>query len=272
MQEKITVLFITFNRSELLIKTFEAMFLWEGFLGSIKICSDDGSTSKHLARIKNLPFDKVISTERNGGLGKNNNKGLLACSTEYILMIQDDCILINPECIDAAIKILNDDPAVGIVRFTLDPRLPSLLSKQIGDMHYWICDHLSEEYKNNTNKLPRVRVYSDQPHLRRRSVHEKYVGMYAEGLCMEDTEMNYEDRFDAQANCFVAFLSNKELINFSHCGAKKSFRTRKFRYRLESFLTGIVNFLGLKKYRIYTNAREIYREIQRRLIKFGIFK
>jgi len=272
MRKIITVLFITFNRSELLVKTVEAMFGWKGFHDSIKICADDGSTTEHLARIKNLPFNQVITAKKNGGLGKNNNKGLQACSTEYILMVQDDCVLINPECIDVAIKILDQDPTVGIVRLTSSHRLPSLVSRQIDDMHYWICDHLSEDYINNKNTLPRICAYSDQPHLRRRSVHEKYVGMYDEGLCMEDTEMNYEDRFDAQKDCFIAFLSDKEITNFSHCGAEKSFRTGKFRYRLENFLVRIVNLLGLKRYSIYLTAREIYRKIQRHLINAGIFK
>src|SRR5450759_3327150 len=91
----VSVLFITYNRSDLLEIAFRSIRERVDF-GNLRvefIVSDDASDPKHLSRIRSLPFDKHVLSAKNRGLGNNCNKGIAAADGKYILQIQDDCEL-----------------------------------------------------------------------------------------------------------------------------------------------------------------------------------
>jgi glycosyltransferase involved in cell wall biosynthesis len=269
---KVSIVFITYNRSDILAQTVQAMKAWPGFEQATTICSDDCSQPEHQARIRAMGFDKVLIPEKNGGLGRNNNKGLRAVETDYVLMIQDDCELLDPSCIDKAIRILDADPSIGMVRLMGDPTPFPLTKKTQGGVDYWVCEHLSEDYQRLKQQPRRVRVYSDHPQLRRSAVHERLLGYYAEGVPMEYTEMDYEDRIDQQTQFFVAFLSGTENNYFANRGAEASFRTSKLRYKIDAVLVGMVNAMGLRKLPVYAWLRDCYHSLQDRAIRAGLLK
>lgn len=269
---KVSIVFITYNRSDILAQTVQAMKAWPGFEQATTICSDDCSQPEHQARIRAMGFDKVLIPEKNGGLGRNNNKGLRAVETDYVLMIQDDCELLDPSCIDKAIRILDADSSIGMVRLMGEPVHFPLSKKRVGDLEYWVCDHLSDAYQALKQQPRRVRVYSDHPQLRRRAVHQSLVGYYAEGVPMESTEMDYEDRVDQQSSFFVAFLSNIENSYFTHRGTETSFRTSKLRYKVDEALVKTINAFGLRKLPVYVWLRSGYRRAQDALVKAGVLK
>ena len=269
---KVSILFITYNRSDILAQTVQAMKAWSGFDLAMTICSDDCSQPEHQARIRAMGFDKVLIPEKNGGLGRNNNKGLRAVETDYVLMIQDDCELLDPSCIDKAIRILDADPSIGMVRLMGEPGHFPLTKKKQGDLDYWVCDHLGEAYQALKKQPRRIRVYSDHPQLRRRSVHESLVGYYAEGVPMENTEMDYEDRIDQQTSFFVAFLSDTENSYFTHQGTETSFRTSKLRYKVDDAVVKVINAFGLRKLPVYGWLRRGYRRVQDALVNAGVLK
>ena len=65
------VLFITYNRSDLLEAALNAIKM-RTELGSLSreyVVSDDGSSPEHLARVRALPFDKHVFSQSNSGLG-----------------------------------------------------------------------------------------------------------------------------------------------------------------------------------------------------------
>jgi glycosyltransferase involved in cell wall biosynthesis len=269
---KISVLFITYNRSDILAQTVRAMYAWPGFAQAVTICSDDCSEPEHQARIRAIGFDTVLIPEKNGGLGRNNNKGLKAVDTEYVLMIQDDCELRDPSSIDKAIQILDHDPSIGMVRLMDDAHHFPLQARKVGDVNYWVCDHHSPEYLRLKQQARRIRVYSDHAQLRRRALHESLLGYYAEGVPMEYTEMDYEDRVDAQRDFYIAFLSNTENNFFVHQGTDASFRTSKLRYKIDDALVHMVNTLGVRKLPVYSWLRSIYRAMQESLVRAGVLK
>ncbi|MGC4062598.1 MAG: glycosyltransferase family 2 protein [Aquabacterium sp.] len=269
---KVSILFITYNRSDILEQTFRSLKAWAGFAQTVTICSDDCSERQHQARIRAMGFDKVLIAEKNGGLGRNNNKGLKAVETDYVLMVQDDCELVDPCAIDRAIRILDEDPSIGMVRLMDDASHFALQKRQLGNFPYFVCDHHGPAYQALKQQGRRIRVYSDHAQLRRRSVHESLVGYYAEGVPMEYTEMDYEDRIDQQTSFFVAFLSDKENNFFVHQGTDASFRTSKLRYKIDDALVHMVNVVGLRKLPVYGLLRKGYHSVQDKLVRVGVLK
>lgn len=271
---ELSVLFITYNRSDMLEKSFQAIKACRDLKGVKVLVSDDFSKPEHIDRMQRMGFDKVVLAQRNGGLGRNNNKGLRAVDTDFCLMVQDDCMLVNPDAITRSVEVLKADPTIGMVRLHGEAELFPLTKRVANGVEYWVCDHTGPEYaalKAQAGK--RLRIYSDQPHVRRRSFHEKVVGYYIEGTPMEESEMNYEDRMDAQSELFVAFLNPTQQDHFIHAGGNDvSFRARKMRYRMDGFLLKFVNALGLKNLPVYTHVRSAYRQFQKALMTLGLIK
>lgn len=271
--EKVTAVFITYNRSDILQMTFDALKRWNGFPHVRKICSDDCSRPEHQARIKAMGFDEVLIPAKNQGLGANTNKGLRRVETDYVLMLQDDCTPVDVTAIDRALEILETDPSVGMVRMMGDPRHFPFTRKQApSGQLYWVCEHRSPEYAALKTQPRRIRIYSDQAQLRRKSIHESLIGYYLEKVPMENVEMDYEDRIDAQDRFYVAMLSPTEDKFFLHSGTEASLRLGKFRYRLEAKILKVVHAVGMKNWPGYAAGRAGYRALQEMLIKAGILK
>lgn len=268
--QDLQVVFITYNRSELLAETVRLFRAVPGFKGIALICSDDGSAPEHQERIKSLNFDHVAWAPRNGGLGRNNNKGLKASTSKYQLMVQDDCVVVDPEAVFKAVAVLEADPTIGMVRLNGDATHFPLTQRRAGNVDYWVVEHTSQAYAELKAQPVRRRAYSDQPHIRRRELHESAVGYYAEGVPMERTEMDYEDRLDAQSSLFVAFLDPGHVNYFTHLDHIHSFRTSNLRNRMDQALMGVVNGLGLRKLPFFTAARGAYRGFQALLEKLGL--
>jgi glycosyltransferase involved in cell wall biosynthesis len=54
------------------------------------VVSDDGSAAENQKMIKELAIDKLLIAANNVGLASNLNKGIRACSGEYIVYCQED--------------------------------------------------------------------------------------------------------------------------------------------------------------------------------------
>lgn len=269
--QDLQVVFITYNRSELLAETFQAIKASPKLAGVKVICSDDCSKPEHQARIRAMGFDQVITPARNGGLGSNNNRGLKASTSKYQLMVQDDCKMVNDQAVLDAVAVLNADPRVGMVRLYGEPHHFPLKERVTPEgIPYWVADHTAPGYLQLKAGQVRKRVYSDQPHVRRRELHERAVGYYIEGSPLEKTEMDYEDKLDAQSELFVAFLSPREVNHFVHLGSEASFRTSTVNQRMDRALLGVVDGIGLRNTPFFRAGRSVYRGFQAVLEKLGV--
>lgn len=269
--QDLQVVFITYNRSELLAETFQAIKASPKLAGVKVICSDDCSKPEHQARIRAMGFDQIVVPARNGGLGSNNNRGLRASTSKYQLMVQDDCKMVNDQAVLDAVAVLNADPRVGMVRMTgeahhfpLDERITP------EGVRYWVADHTATAYQALKSGPIRRRVYSDQPHVRRRELHERAVGYYIEGAPLEKTEVDYEDKLDAQSELFVAFLNTQGINQFKHLGDEASFRTSTVNQRMDRALLGVVDGIGLRNTPFFRAGRSVYRGFQAVLEKLGV--
>lgn len=269
--QDLQVVFITYNRSELLAETFQAIKASPKLAGVKVICSDDCSKPEHQARIRAMGFDEIVVPARNGGLGSNNNRGLKASTSKYQLMVQDDCKMVNDQAVLDAVAVLNADPRVGMVRLYGEPHHFPLQERVTPEgIPYWVADHTAPGYLALKAGPVRKRVYSDQPHVRRRELHERAVGYYIEGSPLEKTEMDYEDKLDAQSELFVAFLNPREVNHFVHLGSEASFRTSTVNQRMDRALLGVVDGIGLRNTPFFRAGRSVYRGFQALLEKLGV--
>jgi glycosyltransferase involved in cell wall biosynthesis len=179
----ITLLITHYNRSqslERLLKSFAAQQITFGDI----IVSDDGSKAEHtdyLTSIKTAYNFRLITANKNAGLGNNINKGQDAVTTPYTLYIQED---FDPkpgyaQHLKDALEIMDERTDIDIVRFYAYFEYPYLKPFRNG-----FSEMVFKLWYPGYRKF---HCYSDHPHLRRSSFFEKF-GRYREGLKGDRTE------------------------------------------------------------------------------------
>jgi glycosyltransferase involved in cell wall biosynthesis len=216
----VSVLFITYNRSDLLTRAFDSLRDSLDFYSmAIEfIVSDDGSAPEHVRVIEGLTFDKRVMSVSNTGLGANCNRGLASSRGEYILQIQDDCLFVgSPDLLSLAISVMRADPEVGQIQLTKQaPTVPHQYRCLADGTRYVVFDNDGISRRRPCGDRP----YSDQPHLKRRQFVAD-IGPYAEGVAMTSMELDYQQRVACQQRWRVAYLPQER--SFDHLGAERSF-------------------------------------------------
>lgn len=214
----LSILFITYNRADLLATTFSAVRDRMDF-ASLRvefIVSDDASDEPHLSGVLSLPFDRHLIAEKNRGLGHNCNKAIAASHGRYLLQIQDDCEFVGaPDRLLTAMRILEADPQVGCVQLDLlTPGLAHEKRRLPNGTVYRVFDN--DGLRRRTGS---PRPYSDRPHVKRRRFHED-VGPYDERMAAGDTELSYQRRVACQRRWRVAAIEAP--AGFRHIGELRS--------------------------------------------------
>ena len=181
--DNVSLLITHYNRStslENLLKSFTALNCTFGEI----VVSDDGSKVDHLkllGQLKDTYKFKLITTDKNRGLGNNINKGQDAVTKSYTLYIQEDFEPSQefPEKFAQAFTSMEQNAALDIVKFYAYYAYPYLKPfNQDFDRMY---------LPNFARDYTKIYAYSDHPHLRRSSFFKKF-GRYPEGLKGDVTE------------------------------------------------------------------------------------
>lgn len=248
---RVSVLFITCNRAHTLVATYESFVRRVAYPRDrleLILC-DDASSGWHRAIIDRLAFDKVVRSDSNRGLGANNNAGIAAAEGDFILSLQDDCMLIgDPDFLLKTISAFSEHPSVTMVGFRERPELPVIESLTIKTGKLLVY---------GTAANPRGcgdYAYSDQPHVKRRDFHAR-VGRYRENSPMAQMEMEFQRRVSACPGIKVAALCGPD--PFSHIGGPFSLNEAVARAsRREQFYR--VPIIGSAYRRIRTHARRLF--------------
>ena len=134
------------------------------------IVTDDCSPQKVIDEISVLKIDKLLLSQSNSGLANNLNKGLKACSGDYILYVQEDFI-----ARDGLATILNETIVIleqgklEMVRLTANYRFQKLepISENISKIPMFSF----QNFKYNTYR------YSDHPFIVKKNFFDTY-GFY----------------------------------------------------------------------------------------------
>ena len=181
--KEVTLLITHYNRSNSLERLLTAFANQECTFGDI-VVSDDASKPEHLKKIIDLQQQhsfRLITAQKNGGLGNNINKGQDAVNTPYTLYVQEDFVPTEEFAanFENAYKIMQEKSELDIIRFYAYFKYPYLqpFQKGFSEMIFksWYPGYMKFYY------------YSDHPHLRRSDFFTKF-GRYAEGLNVDKTE------------------------------------------------------------------------------------
>jgi glycosyltransferase involved in cell wall biosynthesis len=185
--KEITLIITHFNRSDSLARLLRRIKSIGVEVGET-IVSDGGSQPEHLNEVKELQREfgfTLLTTEVNLGLGNSINVGQDAAKTPYLLYIQEDFVP-TPKFRDAlkdGLDLIQNEQQWDIVRFYSFPwvKFPYLTPYKNGfsEMKF----SLNPLYSNHV----KFYVYSDHPHLKRRSFANKF-GRYVETLNGDITE------------------------------------------------------------------------------------
>lgn len=219
----VSILFITYNRAHTLVATFESFVRRVTYPRERMefILCDDASDPWHRAISDQLGFDRILRSDRNRGLGANHNAGLRAAQGDYILSLQDDCMLVgDPDFLSRSIAVLEADPALTMIGFRQRPNLPSTKRRTSTGETLMILGTAPNARECNDY------AYSDQPHVKRSMLHQR-VGLYLEGVPMTKMETEFQRRVAADETIQVAALDAPD--PFIHIGSSFTFNEANLR-------------------------------------------
>jgi glycosyltransferase involved in cell wall biosynthesis len=227
----VSVIIITHNRSHTLVATFESFrHIVEYPKHRLEfVLVDDASSPAHAKVAALLPCDRRIYNQRNLGLGASINLGIRAAVGKYVLLLQDDWLLTGrPTVIAEAVQVLESAPEVGIVHLR-DWGAREYQTSEVREIGGVTVEVLSKRSDDGSI----LRTYSDNPHLKRRNVHE-VVGWYRENVPMTIMENAMNEAVSRQQ--IFQCVRLKGPLPFVHIGENYSFNPSGKRARLEAGL------------------------------------
>lgn len=233
----VSALFITYKRIDLLREAVRTFHEHTDYPNLEVIIADDASPLEIQEQIGALQADKKLLPTRNRGLGANINQGMAACRGEFILMIQDDWMCRGPrDYLRNCVLLFQRYATVGMISFTFT------LAK-VDQCE--VLEDLPERavlYPENPADRDYPFLYSDQPHLRRRSVND-LVGPYLEDRDMVKCEQDYERRWEAQTVYRTAMVPAYLGRTFTNAGTERSLRESRLQNRIDRMLLPLADLL-----------------------------
>lgn len=226
----ISVIFVTYNRAHTLVATYETFLAFTDYpRDRLELILADDASDAHTQRIlAQIPFDKRAIAPRNAGLGANQNRGIRAASGDYLLMMQDDWLMVGRgDYLRVAVQALQENPDLGLILFRDRAELDVAEERRVGD-HRLVLPALGST--DVTTMAVNQGTYSDNPHLKRREFHE-VVGLYQEGVPMTRMELAMSRAVAAQSRFRVATIDGFEV--FRHIGDRFTFNPGARRWQLE---------------------------------------
>lgn len=202
------------------------------------VVTDNGSTDGSQAMLaEKFPQVQLIQNDRNVGLGKASNQGILATQGRYVLLLNNDTIVNGPS-IEALVDFMETHPEAGAVGGTLLNPDGSFQSGYGSFSTLWeefliatrLSDRVAEGYPlhGRSSQIKRVGWMSSACLLVRRSALDQ-VGL------LDETYFIYGDEVDLQyrlhrAGWGVYFIPNSTTIHYGGRSLDR-WRRRKMVYR-----------------------------------------
>lgn len=237
----VTILICTFNRAAELIKTLTALHEHVFYAGELRVLiCDDNSTAAALKKIKAAPIFKgfeaeIVSTKsadaaagNPAGWAANVNQGLRAATSEFTLFLEDDYVLSQDLDLTAAIALMLEKPALGMLRFRGTAGDHMVFHQFEADISAVYAEYREGmglpgklTYLQLDSGSPSLYIYSNGPHLKRRAFHEFY-GAYPIGLKLGETEEAYahtvKDGMRLEGAPGIAILPDWIAMRWDHIG------------------------------------------------------
>jgi GT2 family glycosyltransferase len=209
---RITVGVLTYNRPDIIRQTFAALHNKLRYVDPRLIhwiVADDSSGEDYTTflhqTITGIPAasTKVITTERNSGIGANYNHLLRHIETDIALILEDDWLLTQPLDISPAVALLTLNESIGCVKVRSSAGLPNLYAQQLTDISEMLPNH--QERANTRGEMTWLHMLPQSPNLYVWStginlVHRRWWARYGDmqeglriGACEEEYCHRYKD-------------------------------------------------------------------------------
>lgn len=114
----LTIIIPTWNRKELLAECLDSLNV-QTYTDLAILVVDDGSTDGTTAFVhERYPDVEVLSLVENGGFCKAVNAGLRACSTELIMLLNND-MTFEPDCVEKMVQAMDTQNAAMVAPLVL---------------------------------------------------------------------------------------------------------------------------------------------------------
>jgi glycosyltransferase involved in cell wall biosynthesis len=198
---EVTVLIVTYDRLKVIERVLFALLKHLHYPREKLrwIIADDSSPDDYVERLSGLKVCQLIQprfsvTERNSGFGVNVNLGLRAVETEYCLFIEDDKLLEHDLDLRQGVALLETRQNIGMLRYRGTGGEPLIFHLFESDISHYMPDYQDGvglsgrlNYLQLDSGSHALYLYTNGPHLKRRSFHEFY-GYYPEGYRLGETE------------------------------------------------------------------------------------
>jgi len=215
----LTVLIVTYRREQEIRQTLLALREHLHYAGRLLWhIADDGSPPGYLTSLeKEFSFINSVSITNRRGWGVNVNTALRQTKTDYAYLNEDDYVPMTGIDLTQGVRLMQLHPEVGLVRY-------DGISGHIGQS-LRLCEALPHSQLDYLVIEPELTqghfTYSHRPHLKHKRFHE-YYGLYAEGLPLADTEVEFGKRVMRMADGpQIAILDNGIRRAFEHIGKSR---------------------------------------------------
>jgi glycosyltransferase involved in cell wall biosynthesis len=168
------------------------------------LIADDATPGDYHQRLDALPIFKhirheYVPAERNLGWGGNANRALRYSSAEFVYFTEDDYVLRRPLDLRAGVATMMVKPEIGMLRYRGTAGSHVIYHGMEADIKAFSDEFFFQsgvglegriDYLLLDSGSPTLWLYSNGPHLRRKSFVDHY-GYYPEGLKLGATEESY---------------------------------------------------------------------------------
>lgn len=212
-------LIITYRRLELALETIHSVRANVDYPNIGFVLADDGSGANYVDRLCRAiggSYKVHVTDAARGGVGKSMNLGIAKIleTADIWLHLEDDWVLPKPLDLRPSVKLLIEDPGVGMVR--LGRLTPGMKAESYsgGGYVWWKLIRNSDTY-----------LFSGNASLRHRRFHDAYGPYPDKKLTPGMTELWYCDRYNSGKGPEIvhpAWYATPDL--FQHIGDSQSFK------------------------------------------------
>lgn len=239
----VSVIFVTYKRFDKLYQTYTHFTKNCTYPNLELIVVDDGSSSEIQNKIRTLHFDKYLLSPENRGLGFNQNQGVDASTGKYLFNLQDDWkLLTESDFLQKAVDLLERDERIDLIRFWGGEDNIKQFGKIRTEEQFHPYRIIKGDNSLNSEEAA-FYVYSDRPHIKRKTVHEE-IGLYTtEKIPVLKVELDFCKRFEASR--FQAAVMDGYEDLFVHTGIEDSFNEEQQKENLRRKLNKmpVIGFL-----------------------------
>jgi len=221
----LTIIIVNWNNKKLLKNCLTSIYNTQNYHNYETIIVDNNSNDGSVDLVKKeFPKVKLIENDKNLGFAKANNQAIRISKAKYIMLLNNDTIIIQNDCFGKMIKFMEENIKVGVLGCKLlyeDKTLQSLgenfssaweiFKTQILFLKTWKRINIGNNNSQKDNYYRKVDYVSGACLLSQKEVFKK-VGLLKEDYFMygEDAEFCFRVK---KAGWEVGVLSNIEIIH-----------------------------------------------------------